>query len=119
MPQDDIVIRFSVKDDGTPQIERINQKLGQTAKQSQALAPGLEKMRGSLTGFISENAGLIAILAGVGVAMKKTVDETVAYGDELEKVKRLTGLTTEESSKLVQVSDDLFISQDSLNQALT
>lgn len=80
---DDIVIRFSVKDDGTPTIERVNKKLGETKKESEALAPGIEKARRSFTGFISENAGLIAVLTGTAVALKKVYD-TAKEGAELE-----------------------------------
>ena len=48
-----------------------------------------------------------------------TAGEAVKYGEELEKVRRLTGLTAEESSRLVQTADDLFVSESALNSALT
>ena len=48
-----------------------------------------------------------------------TVGELDRYASEVEKVMRLTGQSAEESSKLLQVSDDLFISQDKLLGALT
>lgn len=74
MPNDEIIIRFSVKDDGSPVIERVNKKLGETKKQSEALAPGVEKARAALTNFASTNAGLIAILTATAVALKKFYD---------------------------------------------
>lgn len=56
----------------------------------------------------------------VGVQVwESTAGEAVRYAEQLEKVKRLTGLTADEASRLVQVSDDLFISEQALNSALT
>jgi len=80
---DDIVLRFSVRDDGSPVIERINQKVKQTTKETQALAPGIENARRSVMDFASENAGLIAVLTGTAIALKKLYD-TAREGAEIE-----------------------------------
>lgn len=80
---DEIVIRFSVKDDGSPVIERVNQKIKQTQKETTALAPGLEKARREMTDFVSENAGLIAVATGAALALKKLY-ETAREGAEIE-----------------------------------
>lgn len=72
----------------------------------------------SLTG-ISLGAG--AALAGIGAAAKfigDAVNETVEYATEIDNTARLLGLTTEETSRLVQASDDLFISQEKLSSGL-
>ena len=80
---DEILIRFSVKDDGSPVIERVNQKIKQTQKETTALAPGLEKARREMTDFVSENAGLIAVATGAALALKKLY-ETAREGAEIE-----------------------------------
>ena len=80
---DEIVLRFSVRDDGSPVIERINQKVKQTTKETQALAPGIENARRSVMDFASENAGLIAVLTGTALALKKLYD-TAREGAEIE-----------------------------------
>lgn len=72
----------------------------------------------SLTG-ITLGAG--AALAGIGAAAKfigDAVNETVAYATEIDNMSRLLGLSTEETSRLVQASDDLFISQETLTSGL-
>jgi len=43
MPPEDILIRFSVRDDGTPVIERVNSKFKDTKKNVEGLLPGFEK----------------------------------------------------------------------------
>jgi hypothetical protein len=48
-----------------------------------------------------------------------TAQEYLNYGEQVEKVSRLTGLQAEEASRLIQVADDLRVSQASLNAALT
>lgn len=80
---DDIVIRFSVKDDGSPVIERVNEKLKQTKQETQALAPGIENARHKMTEFVSANAGLIAVATGAAIALKKMYD-VAKEGAQLE-----------------------------------
>lgn len=80
---DEIVLRFSVRDDGSPVIERVNKKIGETRKETQALAPGIEQARMKMTDFVSTNAGLIAVLTGSALALKKLY-ETARQGAELE-----------------------------------
>lgn len=80
---DEIVLRFSVRDDGSPVIERVNKKIGETRKETQALAPGIEQARMKMTDFVSTNAGLIAVLTGSALALKKLYD-TAKQGAELE-----------------------------------
>lgn len=103
---DEIILRFSVKDDGSPIIERVNQKINQTAKESKALVPGLESARQGLTGFIGANAGAIAILVGVGAALGKALDKTMQYAGEVRDLTLATDGNAEASSRLLQVLDD-------------
>lgn len=76
----------------------------------------------SLTGFSLSAAGGIA-MAGAAVNKmidftKQAVNETVAYGTSIKDMSRLLGLGVEETSRLVQASDDLFLSQESLTTAM-
>lgn len=80
---DEIVLRFSVKDDGSPVIERVNQKIKQTQTETKALAPSIENAGQKMTDFVSTNAGLIAVLTGAGLALKKLYD-VAREGAELE-----------------------------------
>jgi len=109
---DEIILRFSVKDDGSPVIERVNKKIGETRKQSQALVPGLENARQSLTGFVGQNAALIGVLAGVGVALGKIIKDHIQYAEQVRTLSNLSGQSTEETSRFIQVLDDYKISAD-------
>ena len=76
----------------------------------------------SVTG-VSLGFASAAGLAGMAVKglwnfLKSSVEETVTYATEVDKLSRLLGITTVETSQLVQASDDLFISQESLSTAL-
>lgn len=72
----------------------------------------------SITGVSLSAAGGIA-LAGKAVDtlykfMRDSVMETEKYVTSITDMSRVLGLSTEETSRLVQASDDLFISQDKL-----
>ena len=75
-----------------------------------------------LTGFSLGAAGAIA--AGVAAFKaiidytKQAVSETNDYVTSVSDMSRVLGISTEETSRLIQASDDLFISQDKLNAAL-
>jgi hypothetical protein len=60
-------------------------------------------------------AGGVGMAAGVA---KKAIEEFTAYGDQVQAVMRATGANSEESSKLIQVTDDLFISYEALAQSM-
>lgn len=107
---EDILIRFSVKDDGTPVIERVNEKLRGTKKESQALVPGLENARRSLTSFIGDNAALIGVLVGVGAVLHKVIKDHIEYANSVRALSTLSGESTEVTSRFVQVLDDYKIS---------
>jgi NADH:ubiquinone oxidoreductase subunit E len=107
---DEIILRFSVKDDGTPVIEKVNKKLGETKKESKALVPGLENARQSMGNFISTNAALIGVLAGVGVALGSVIKEHIEYANAVRQQAAVSGTSTEEASRYIQVLDDYKIS---------
>lgn len=119
---DEILIRFSVKDDGSPVIEKVNQKLKETTKASKSLVPGMENAAQSLAGFASENAALIGTLVAVGAAIKSVIDEGIKYAMTVDEMARAGGTSAEEASRMIQVLDDYEISaQDAMaaTRALT
>lgn len=129
---DEIIIRFSVKSDGTPQIEQLNKTLDKTTKAGsglskgldttnksfKAFAPGVESARGKLTSFISTNAALIGIVVGVGLALNKAMNQVVEYGDQVQKLKTITGQSAEDTSRQIQLADDMRVSYEKLTVAL-
>jgi hypothetical protein len=79
-----------------------------------------------ITGALSGIAGSVAPMAIAGAAItavadftRRAVEETQAYNLEMVDLARKMGTTTEEASRLVQVGDDLRISQAAISQAMT
>lgn len=113
---DEIIIRFSVQDDGTPKIEKLNKTLGKTKDATRKIVPSLESAKQSVAGFVSANAALIGVLIGVGVAIGKLLKDHIAYGNQVRQLSALSGESTESTSRFIQVLDDYKISAD---EALT
>lgn len=57
------------------------------------------------------------IIQKVGQTLADVVNDTIAYADEVRRLGEITGLSAEESSRLIQVSDDLKISTEDLTKA--
>jgi hypothetical protein len=56
--------------------------------------------------------------SSVAIALKKTADEAVAYNIQIRNLAQNLGITTEETSRLVQAADDFAISQETITSAL-
>jgi len=98
--------------------DKYSSELNKTGSKLKGLNAGFKE----LTGISLGAAGGIA-LAGKAIQevirfTKQAVDETVAYATSIDSMSRLLGISTEETSRLVQASDDLFISQEKLQTAL-
>lgn len=71
--------------------------------------------------MISLQSGLMLAEKGFKAledAYKATIGETVNYTTSVIDMARLIGLSTEETSKLIQASDDLFLTQEKLQIAM-
>ena len=97
--------------------------------QGQTGVKGLNKTLGDLDskfksvtgvslGFATASGAAGAAVSGLIKFVSDAVNETVAYATEIDNMSRLLGLSTEETSRLVQASDDLFISQETLTSGL-
>ena len=77
-----------------------------------------KSVTGVSLGFASA-AGLAGMaVKGLWQFLQSSVEETVKYQSEIRDLSRLIGQDVEQTSRLVQASDDLFISQESLTTAL-
>ncbi len=95
-------------------VDKASGEINKVSGAGNKLAAGFK----SLTGM---SLGAGAAMAAVGAAAKfigDAVNETVAYATEIDNMSRLLGISTEETSRLVQASDDLFISQETLKSGL-
>ena len=86
---------------------------------------GLKKMSASfkeLTGFSLGSVTAIGAVTGAAKALgnfiTSSVNEWVEYGTQVDNYSRLLGISTEETSRLIQATDDLFISESTLASSL-
>jgi len=70
----DVTVTINTIEKGSQNTKRATENLKNLKQETKALVPGLENARSELTKFATTNAGLIGILVGVGVALKKTYD---------------------------------------------
>lgn len=82
----------------------------------------LGKITQELTGF---NLASLAGAAGIATAAKQiyqfskeSIDVTVKLGNEVEELTRITGDSEEATSRLIQASDDMRLSEDALKASL-
>jgi len=75
---------------------------------------GLVKLKSA----IMDAAAVAGTLVAAGYTIKKAFDATVGtlvtYADQVRDIAQVSGLSAEESSKLIQITDDLKISQEDL-----
>lgn len=63
----------------------------------------------SVTGLDIASLSVAGAVAGIGLALKKSITDTIAYGKEVDDLSRSLGISTEEASKVIQIADDLRI----------
>ncbi len=86
---------------------------------------GLKKMSASFKGLTGFSLGSVTAIGAVTGAAKalgnfitSSVNEWVEYGTQVDNYSRLLGISTEETSRLIQATDDLFISESTLTSSL-
>src|SRR5690242_11766809 len=103
----DVTIVVKTIDESTAAMGKIAGATKELSQNTGALVPGLEKARMGVMGFMSANAGLITVLAGVGAGMKYAIDqaaEAEKVNAQLEAVLKSTGgaagMTADELDKM-------------------
>lgn len=95
--------------------------LYQLAKQGNADKEVLAGLKSVQQG-VGMAMGAFAALAGVAYTVDKALDATVGtfvnYAAQVRELNRLTGAGSEETSRLIQMADDLTISYESLQKSL-
>ena len=71
---DEIVLKFSVRDDGSPSLNAWPKGKTNHQRDAKPSRLALKNARRSVMDFASENAGLIAVLTGTALALKKLYD---------------------------------------------
>ncbi len=97
------------------------------------LTPALKSAQGGMTGFVNSikasASGLQDLRAGIGFindglriaeqAYAATVGEALKYSDTIRKISRITGESAEETSRLIQLTDDLGVETSDLEAAMS
>lgn len=99
-------------------IDKASGAIKSTTKSLGGLDSGLSDTIQSMTGF---NMASISIAGGVtlvGTAIKKSIDDTLEYAQVVEDFSQLTGESAENTSRLIQLSEELQISQKDLSSAM-
>lgn len=94
-------------------------------KASLSIAPGIESGTKRLQEFTQANAGLLSVatlaagaVLAIGAAAGKTINDLVEYGDQVQRIKTITGQSAEETSRQIQLANDLRVSYDDLAKSL-
>lgn len=104
----------------------------ETGTQSSKASGNVDKLtssaRDGATGFSKFQATTIALNQGLDLAsrgfqilsdsLQKTVGYTIDYGEQVRTLSQLSGMSAEESSKVIRVADDLGISYDRLKTSI-
>ncbi len=109
MPNQDWWIVFKTKKEGNGEKELSNN-----------LKDVKQGLVGAIEGFTGLSMGSLTLagaIAGVGAVMKESVDFTLKYAEQVRDLSRVTGASAEETSRLVQVADDLKVDYGTLTQA--
>ena len=107
----DVTITLKTLDASSPAVKKVKD-------QFTSLAPGIEKAAGGIAKFVSANASLIGVVAGVGAALGKSYNEFQKYAGSVRDLAIASGTGAKEASVLLQVLDDFEIGASDVTTAM-
>ena len=107
-----ITVEFDVEDNGSPKIAKVNAELNDTKQAAENASSGTEKASLSLTDLYS--AGRIAeqVFSTLKDVYVATAGETLNYAEQVRQLSSISGESTENTSRFIQVLDDYKLSAD-------
>ena len=99
-------------------IDKASNAIKSTTKSIGGLDSGLADTIQTMTGFNMASITIAGGVALVGTAIKKSIDDTLVYAQSVKDLSQLTGEGAENTSRLIQVSNELSISQKDLSSAM-
>jgi len=111
MAESKLTIVIGAQDKATPTLNKFNQGLGETAKKTDQAMAGFKDFTKVL------GAGAAAIFT-VSKGLDATIGSYVQYGQQVRELSTNLGISTEETSRLIQVSDDFKISVEEVRTSL-
>jgi len=70
------------------------------------LKGGVKDTAASMLGLNAGSLTAVGIITGLTAAVKKCIDSYVTYADQVRQATNLTGMSAEETSRLIQLADD-------------
>lgn len=118
-------ILIKARNEAKAQFESLNKQVNTLKGNTSGASSKLKEFGGKFQEITGVSLGFATAAGAAGMAvkgvvdyLKSAIDETVAYATAVDSMSRMIGISTEETSRLIQASDDLFISQESLQTAL-
>ena len=109
MAKNEVQVTITAKDNASGNLKKITGAIDGVSKSVLGI---------NLTDIINPATMAAAALGTVAAVVKKGVADFAAYGEQVGDVSRKLGITAEESSKLIQVADDLEVDYSVLTQAM-
>lgn len=97
---------------------KLNKSLSSSKTALTGLNKGAAETISSMTGLNLASAGAGAAIGAIALFAKQALSETEAYARSVRDLSKITGDSAESTSRLIQVSDDLLISEEELGTAL-
>ena len=125
MAKSELEILIKARNTAKAEFDKLNGQVNTLKGSSGGLSSKLSELDGKFKSVTGMSLGFATAAGAAGMAingvvkfLKDAVNETVAYATEVDNMSRLLGLSTEETSRLIQASDDLFVSQETLKSGL-
>jgi hypothetical protein len=98
--------------------DKASKTINDTNKGLKNMKSGLNDVVRELTGFNLGTIGAVGGVVALGNMAKQSITNFSAYAESVDKMSMSTGMAVEEASRLVQISDDVRIGQESVEQAM-
>lgn len=94
-----------------------NKGLTNTAAQMKKTSGTFKDFVGSLPPGVADMLSFSGAIGAAALATKAAINTTVQYAEEVRNLSQVTGMTAEDTSRLIQITDDHKISVDALTMA--
>lgn len=125
MAKSELEVLIKARNTAKAEFDRLNGQVNKLKGTSGGLNAKLGEMDSKFRSVTGMSLGFATAAGAAGMAvqglvrfLKESVEQTVAYATTVDNMSRLLGINTEETSRLIQASDDLFISHENLQTAL-
>ena len=114
---EEIKVTFSVEDNASPAVDKINDKLSETGEAGREGASGITEM-GDSAKIAKKKTEILGAVIGATIALIKTsYDEYTKLAESIRDLSLVNGENAENTSRFIQVLDDFQITADDATSA--